>query len=200
MPENEIINPVQPEHPGGQNADAQETATVAEQTAPEASTATTNAPEVSEAPHAGTDEAPAVENSNAPAETPSTEEPSPVEEPVMPQGATDAPVEEPKAKFVPRVETPHDDFDWSIDKRNVSSYNKEEREKYDGVYDNTFVQINDAEIITGNVVGLTKTDVVINIGFKSDGLVSLNEFRDIPNLKVGDDVEVMVADLRLRCR
>ena len=194
MPENEIINPVQPELPGGQNADAQESAIVAEQTAPEASTATTNAPEVSEVPHLGTDEAPAVEKSNAPVETPSTEELSPVEEPAIPQSGTDAPVEEPKAKFVPRVETPHDDFDWSIDKRNVSSYNKEEREKYDGVYDNTFVQINDAEIITGNVVGLTKTDVVINIGFKSDGLVSLNEFRDIPNLKVGDDVEVMVVE------
>ena len=92
------------------------------------------------------------------------------------------------------IETPHDDFDWSIDKRNVSTYNKEEREKYDSVYDNTFIQINDGEIITGNVVGLTKTDVVINIGFKSDGLVSLNEFRDIPNLKVGDEVEVMVVE------
>ncbi|MEP6950750.1 MAG: 30S ribosomal protein S1, partial [Ginsengibacter sp.] len=50
------------------------------------------------------------------------------------------------------------------------------------------------EMIHGTVVGLTKTDVVINIGFKSDGLVSLNEFRDMPNLKVGDEVEVMVAE------
>ncbi|HEU5366387.1 MAG TPA: 30S ribosomal protein S1, partial [Hanamia sp.] len=43
-------------------------------------------------------------------------------------------------------------------------------------------------------VAMTKTDVVINIGFKSDGLVGLNEFRDMPNLKVGDEVEVMVAE------
>jgi small subunit ribosomal protein S1 len=90
--------------------------------------------------------------------------------------------------------TPHDDFDWSVDKRNVTSYNKQERAKYDEVYDKTFKQINDNEMIHGTVVGMTKTDVVINIGFKSDGLVSLNEFRDIPNLKVGDDVEVMVAE------
>ncbi len=90
--------------------------------------------------------------------------------------------------------TPHDDFDWTVDKRNVTSYNKQEREKYDEVYDKTFKQINDNEMIHGTVVGMTKTDVVINIGFKSDGLVSLNEFRDIPNLKVGDDVEVMVAE------
>lgn len=90
--------------------------------------------------------------------------------------------------------TAHDDFDWSIDKRNVSSYSKEEKEKYDKVYDNTFVAITDGELVKGLVVALTKTDVVINIGFKSDGLVSLNEFRDTPGLAVGDEVEVMVVE------
>lgn len=91
-------------------------------------------------------------------------------------------------------QTAHDDFDWSIDKRNVASYDKDEKTKYDKVYENTFVQINDGELIKSTVVGLTKTDVVLNIGFKSDGLVSLNEFRDLPNLKVGDEVEVMVIE------
>ncbi len=98
-----------------------------------------------------------------------------------------APVEE-------RVVTAHDDFDWSIDKRNVASYTQEEKDKYDKVYENTFVQLNDGEMIKGTVVGITKTDVVLNIGFKSDGLVSLNEFRDIQGLKVGDEVEVMVVE------
>ena len=92
------------------------------------------------------------------------------------------------------VQTAHDDFDWSVDKRNVTSYTKEEKEKYHEVYDNTFVQLNDGELIKGLVVGMTKTDVVLNIGFKSDGLISLNEFRDQPNLKIGDEVEVMVVD------
>ena len=92
------------------------------------------------------------------------------------------------------IATPHDDFDWSVDKRNVSLYAKEEKEKYDKVYENTFVQIEDGEIMDGLVVGLTKTDVVVNIGFKSDGLISLNEFRDNPGLKVGDLVEVMVVE------
>ena len=90
--------------------------------------------------------------------------------------------------------TAHDDFDWTIDKRNVAAYKKEEKEKYDKVYENTFVQITDGELIKGLVVGVTKTDVVVNIGFKSDGLVSLNEFRDLPNLKSGDEVEVMVME------
>src|SRR5687767_8266653 len=88
----------------------------------------------------------------------------------------------------------HDDFDWSVDKRNVTSYTQEEKEKYEKVYDNTFVQITDGEMIKGLVVGVTKTDVVLNIGFKSDGLVSLNEFRDLQSLKVGDEVEVMVIE------
>ncbi|MFI5155682.1 MAG: 30S ribosomal protein S1 [Chitinophagales bacterium] len=92
------------------------------------------------------------------------------------------------------VQTAHDDFDWSIDKRNVAAYTKDEKVKYDKVYENTFVTITDGELIKGSIVGLTKTDAVINIGFKSDGLVSLNEFRDVPNLKTGDEVEVMVVE------
>ena len=88
----------------------------------------------------------------------------------------------------------HDDFDWSVDKRNVTSYTQDEKEKYEKVYDDTFIQITDGEMIKGTVVGVTKTDVVLNIGFKSDGLVSLNEFRDLQGLKVGDEVEVMVIE------
>lgn len=100
---------------------------------------------------------------------------------------TNAPVEGPDASA-------HDDYDWTVDKRNVTSYTEEEKVKYDKVYDETFVQLNDGELIDGIVVGMTKTDVVLNIGFKSDGLISLNEFRDIPNLSVGDSVEVMIVE------
>ena len=92
------------------------------------------------------------------------------------------------------IATAHDDFDWSVDKRNVAHYSKEEKEKYDYVYENTFVKIADGEILNGDIVGLTKTDAVINIGFKSDGLISLNEFRDLQGLKIGDVVEVMVVE------
>ncbi len=101
---------------------------------------------------------------------------------------TNAPVAEPV------VETAHDDFDWTVDKRNVAHYSADEKAKYDAVYENTFVQIEDGEIVKGSVEALTKTDVVINIGFKSDGLVSFNEFRDVQGLQVGDVVEVMVVE------
>src|SRR4051812_38298815 len=118
--------------------------------------------------------------------TATTNQPAQTEQPAVAQGIA----QEPVAKTV----AAHDDFDWSIDKRNVASYTREEKEKYDKVYENTFVQLNDGEMIRGLVVGITKTDVVLNIGFKSDGLVSLNEFRDIQGLKVGDEVEVMVVE------
>ncbi|MBS1744105.1 MAG: 30S ribosomal protein S1 [Bacteroidetes bacterium] len=104
-------------------------------------------------------------------------------------------VSTPAQKFEPRVETAHDDFDWSRDKRNVVAYTADEKAKYDSVYDNTFKQINDGEMIQATVESLTKTDAVVNIGFKSDGLISLNEFRDIPGgVKVGDVIEVMVVE------
>src|SRR6201986_625549 len=93
-----------------------------------------------------------------------------------------------------QAQTAHDDFDWSIDKRNVAVYTKEEKSKYDKVYEDTFVAITDGELVKGLVVGLTKTDAVVNIGFKSDGLVSLNEFRDLQNLGIGDVVEVMIVE------
>ncbi|HRI25595.1 MAG TPA: 30S ribosomal protein S1 [Ferruginibacter sp.] len=96
---------------------------------------------------------------------------------------------------VESISTAHDDFDWSVDKRNVTSYSADEKAKYDTVYDNTFKQINDGEMIMATIESLTKTDAVVNIGFKSDGLISLNEFRDIPGgVKVGDVVEVMVVE------
>jgi len=121
----------------------------------------------------------------------------PAEAPVAETVAVEEPVSHEPVKIVAPVAeivAAHDDFDWTIDKRNVAHYSPEEKAKYDKVYDNTFVAIEDGEIIPGLVVALTKTDVVVNIGFKSDGLISLNEFRDTPNLKIGDEVEVLVVE------
>ncbi|WP_276481281.1 30S ribosomal protein S1 [Paraflavitalea pollutisoli] len=124
----------------------------------------------------------AQESSSAPAEEATATPTAPVEA---------APA---KAVYVEEDKGAHDDFDWSIDKRNVATYSKEEKLKYDAVYEGTFKAVTDGELVKGLVVAMTKTDVVINIGFKSDGLVSLNEFRDLTNLKTGDEVEVMVVE------
>ena len=77
------------------------------------------------------------------------QESAPAETAEATTATTTAPVESP-------VETAHDDFDWSIDKRNVTAYNAEEKEKYDKVYENTFVQITDGETDQRNCGGCHK--------------------------------------------
>jgi len=90
--------------------------------------------------------------------------------------------------------TSHDDFDWSVDKRNVVRYNEEDRKKYDVEYGSTLRTIENDEIVKGTVVAITGTDVVLNVGFKSDGLVPLSEFRDVEELKVGEVYDVYVVN------
>ena len=88
--------------------------------------------------------------------------------------------------------TPDDDFDWDRDEKGFGNYSDEERAKLENLYAGTFNSINKGEIVQGTVVSINNKDVVLNIGFKSDGLVSLSEFRDTPDLKVGDVVDVFV--------
>jgi small subunit ribosomal protein S1 len=97
-------------------------------------------------------------------------------------------------QIINQTQSAHDDFDWSVDKRNVASYSQEKRDQLNQVYEGTFKTIEESELLQGTIVGLTKTDAIINIGFKSDGLVSLNEFRDMPEIKIGEDIEVMVVE------
>lgn len=91
-----------------------------------------------------------------------------------------------------QLATPSADFDWDADDKKFGNYNDEERQKLEQLYDGTFSSITKGEIITGTVVNINSKDVVLNVGFKSDGLVSASEFRDMPDLKVGDKVEVFV--------
>jgi small subunit ribosomal protein S1 len=84
------------------------------------------------------------------------------------------------------------DFDWDADEKKFGNYSDSDREKMEKLYDGTFSSVTKGEIITGTVVNVNSKDVVLNIGFKSDGLVSVSEFRDTPDLKIGDTVEVFV--------
>jgi small subunit ribosomal protein S1 len=97
-------------------------------------------------------------------------------------------IEEIKSKITAAKE----DFDWDADEKKFGNYSDSEREKLEKMYDGTFSSITKGEIITGTVVNVNSKDVVLNIGFKSDGLVSVSEFRDTPDLKIGDTVEVFV--------
>lgn len=86
------------------------------------------------------------------------------------------------------------DFDWdSVDQRGFGyGYSNSERERLENLYDGTLSTIQEKEVVKGTVVGITDREVILNIGFKSDGIVSFNEFREIGNLKIGDEIEVFV--------
>lgn len=89
---------------------------------------------------------------------------------------------------------PATDFDWSMDKEGFSRYSPAEQEKLSDLYEKTLSTIAEREIVKGTVVGFTEKEVVLNIGFKSDGLIQRTEFRDTPDLKVGDVVEVLLEN------
>ncbi|MDR2860046.1 MAG: 30S ribosomal protein S1 [Mediterranea sp.] len=86
---------------------------------------------------------------------------------------------------------PNEDFNWDV-------YEKGEifgglvRENIEKAYDGTLNKINDREVVDGTVISMNKREVVVNIGYKSDGIIPLSEFRYNPELKIGDTVEVYI--------
>jgi small subunit ribosomal protein S1 len=89
-----------------------------------------------------------------------------------------------------------DNFDWDNVGANSfgGNYTAEQRAEMEQMYSDTLTTVQEEEVIKGTVVGITDRDVILNIGFKSDGLVPLSEFRDLTDLKVGDEVEVFIED------
>jgi len=85
-----------------------------------------------------------------------------------------------------------DDFDWAIINNKHDDYKPEDRKKFSDLYDETLSTVAENECIEGTVISMNKREVVINIGYKSEGVVSLNEFRYNPELKPGDKVEIYV--------
>ncbi|TVP50970.1 MAG: 30S ribosomal protein S1 [Mongoliibacter sp.] len=88
------------------------------------------------------------------------------------------------------------DFNWDDfgTKGFGEGYSKEKRAEMEALYEGTLNEITEKEVIKGTVVGINDKDVIINIGFKSDGLVPVSEFRDLPDLKIGDEVELFIEE------
>ena len=84
------------------------------------------------------------------------------------------------------------DFDWDNTGKSFETYKGDDRARLESFYDDNLNQILEHQIVNGTVIGLTSKEAVINIGYKSDGMVPLAEFRHIPDLKIGDEVEVYV--------
>jgi len=120
-------------------------------------------------------------NSEVPAEAEPAVE-TPIDVPEVPTVA--APVKSKKASML-------ENFDWEAYEKG-ETYTDVSKEKLIETYDHSLSKINDREVVIGTVQSMNKREVVINIGYKSDGVVSMTEFRYNPELKVGDEVEVFI--------
>jgi len=103
--------------------------------------------------------------------------------------------EKPKVKAKAEVETSDEsdaDFDWDSYNDSLEVYSDGQKDEIEKLYNDTLSTIAENEVVEGTVISMNKREVVINIGYKSEGVVSLNEFRYNPELKSGDKVEVLV--------
>ncbi len=88
------------------------------------------------------------------------------------------------------------EFDWdrADNKGFGSGYSADDRTRMEEMYGGTLTEVNEKDVVMGTVVGITDREILLNIGFKSDGLVPSSEFRDLPDLKVGDQVDVYIEN------
>ena len=87
---------------------------------------------------------------------------------------------------------PLDDFNWE-EFENGSNVNVS-KEELDKAYDETLNKVSERQVVEGKVISIDKKEVIVNIGYKSDGIISASEFRYNPELKIGDVVEVYVEN------
>ena len=88
---------------------------------------------------------------------------------------------------------PLEDFDWEA-YANGDSKVETSREAQEEAYNGSLNKVNDHDVVDGTVIAMNKREVVVNIGFKSDGIIPASEFRYNPDLKVGDTVEVYIEN------
>ena len=82
---------------------------------------------------------------------------------------------------------PVEDFNWEA-YENGETVTGVSREDLEQAYDGTLNKVNDREVVDGTVIAMNKREVVVNIGYKSDGIIPMSEFRYNPELKVGDKI------------
>ncbi|MFV0522627.1 MAG: 30S ribosomal protein S1 [Mangrovibacterium sp.] len=97
--------------------------------------------------------------------------------------------------MVDQNQTAAEDFDWAALEAEDLGFAGQAGSEIEQMYDDTLNTVQEKEVKEGTVVSMNKREVVVNIDYKSDGIVSLNEFRYNPDLKVGDTVEVYIENL-----
>ncbi|MCD6355249.1 MAG: 30S ribosomal protein S1 [Prolixibacteraceae bacterium] len=115
---------------------------------------------------------------------------------IVAEEKTEAPAETETAKAKPKEPTAEpEEFDWDSLEVGLDTYSEKERTDLENLYNGTLNTVNEKEVLEGKVISLNKREVVVDIGYKSDGIVSLNEFRYNPELKIGDKVDVYIESL-----
>ena len=139
-----------------------------------------------------------------PVETPEISEPTATEEThnwekekEIAEEITAEIAEKPKTKRFTVEESPviipnTDDFNWDELGKDKQIYSHEEQKRMEDVYNQTFSSITEQEVVMGTVVAKNPREVVVNIGFKSDGIIAANELRYLDELKIGDKIEVYI--------
>ena len=89
--------------------------------------------------------------------------------------------------------SPLADFDWEAYEKGETAGEKT-REELTKTYDESLNTVKDKDVIEGTIIALNKREAVVNIGYKSDGIIPMNEFRYNPEIKVGDVVEVFIEN------
>jgi len=84
------------------------------------------------------------------------------------------------------------DFDWSSIGKKADNYSEQEKEQLSNAYESTFSQLVEQQVIEGIIVAKNNRELVVNIGFKSDGVIPVSEIRYNPEFKIGDKIEVYV--------
>ncbi len=113
-------------------------------------------------------------------------------EPVVAEAGDEQPKAESKNNDDFSTEAGLADFDWDAFEEDAVEVSKSDISKFEEKYNETLSTVAENEVTDGTVISMNKREVVINIGYKSEGVVSLNEFRYNPELKPGDTVEVYV--------
>ncbi len=94
-----------------------------------------------------------------------------------------------------KTEVVQEEFNWDTFESEIDTYSKDEREKLNQMYDGTLTQIEEKELVKGYVLSINKKEVVININYKSEGIVPKNEFRYNADLKIGDEVDLFIESM-----
>ena len=90
------------------------------------------------------------------------------------------------------ISVPTGDFDWDSFESDEDDLTAEDRAKLEELYESNLTLIEDKQVVTGTVISLGKKEIVVNIGYKSEGIITASEFRYNPDLKPGDKVAVFV--------